>query len=168
MTMTPGHLNDRSILRFPEEVKGQFSFLETRGFRRKRAGPTLVRYQSPMMGVNIYHGRQSFEVGLEIDSISSPTVTYSFSEILCLVDREKDEQYKNYATHTAQGVAEGVGQLANLLQRCVAAGLLEDKQLFTRLKTQRGEIAKAYALETQLETRRRCCPRTMRVMASTM
>lgn len=90
-----------------------------------------------------------------MESAPSPTDAYSFSEILRLVDREQGERYRNYATHTAEGVAEGVAKLAELFQRCIAAGILNDKQLFARLKVQRGELARNYALETRLEQARR-------------
>jgi hypothetical protein len=152
MTMATERVTDRSVLRFAEKVKDRFSFLETLGFRHVRSEPTFVRFESPRANVNVYHGRRSFEIGLEIESA---TDAYSFSEILRLVDREQGEQYRNYGTHTAQGVAEGVAKLAELFQRCIAAGILNDKQLFARLKVQRGELARNYALETQMEQARR-------------
>jgi hypothetical protein len=153
--MATERIIDRSVLRFAEEVKRQFAFLETSGFRCVRSEATFVRFESPTASVNVYHGRRSFEIGLEIESASSPTDAYSFSEVLRLSDREQGEQYRNYATHTTQGVAEGVRKLAELLQRCIGGGLFDDKQLFSRLKLQRQELAKNYALETQLEQARR-------------
>lgn len=152
-------VTDRSVLRFAEEVKVRFAFLETLDFRCVRSEATFVRFESPRTKVSVYHGRRSFEIGLEIESASAPTDAptdaYSFSEILRLVDRKQGEQYKNYATHTAEGVAEGVGKLSGLFQRCIAAGILNDKQLFKRLKLQREELARNYALQTQLEQARR-------------
>lgn len=153
--MATERVTDRSVLRFAEEVKERFSFLETVDFRCVRSEATFVRFESPRAGVNVYHGRRSFEIGLEIESALSPADAYSFSEILRWVDHEQSEQYRNYATHTVQGVAEGVGKLAELFQRCIAAGILNDKQLFSRLKLQRQELARNYALETQLEQARR-------------
>jgi hypothetical protein len=148
-------VTDRSVLHFADEVKGRFSFLEILGFRHVRSEPTFVRFESPRANVNVYHGRRSFEIGLEIESAESPTDAYSFSEILRLVDREQGEQYRYYATHTVKGVVEGVGKLAELFQRCISAGILDDKQLFERLKVQRKEIATKYALELELRQARR-------------
>ena len=150
--MATERVTDRSVLRFAEETKDRFAFLETLGFHHVRSEQTFVRFESPRANVNVYHGRRSFEIGLEIESAAD---AYSFSEILRLVDRKQVEQYRNYATHTAQGVAEGVAKLAELFQGCIAAGILNDKQLFARLKAQRGELARNYALETQLEQARR-------------
>ncbi|MBI3867401.1 MAG: hypothetical protein HY299_02635 [Verrucomicrobia bacterium] len=151
--MATERITDRSLYRFAEEVKTQFSFLETSGFRCVRSEATFVRFESPTAGVNVYHGRQSFEIGLEIESASSPTDNYSLSEVLRLVDRKRGERYRNYATHTMQGVAEGVRKLAELFQHCI--GILNDKELFLHLRLQRKELAKDYALETQLEQARR-------------
>lgn len=153
--MSTERVTDRSLLRFAEEVKDHFSFLETLGFRCARSEVTFVRFESPWVSINVYHGRRSFEIGLEIESALSPTDAYSASEILRLVDPKQAEHYRNYATHTAQGVAEGVRQLAELFQRCIAAGNLDDNQLFSRLKVQREELGKKYALETQLVQARR-------------
>ena len=146
---------DRSLLRFAEEVKDRFSFFETLGFRCVRSEATFVRFESLGVSINVYHGRRSFEIGLEIESAPSPIDAYSFSEILRLVDSKQAQHYRDYATHTAQGVAEGVRQLAELFQLCMAAGILNDKQLFSRLRLQREELGRNYALETQLEQARR-------------
>jgi hypothetical protein len=152
LSMATEHVSDRSVLRFAQEVKGRFSFLKTLGFRCVSSEATFVRFESARASINVYHGRQSFEIGLEI---ASPPDTFSFSEILRLVDRKQGAQYRNFVTHTAQGIAEGVGKLEELFQRCVAAGILDDKQLFTRLKAQREGLARNYALETQLVQARR-------------
>jgi hypothetical protein len=122
------------------------------GLHCVRSEATFVRFESPRASINVYHGRRSFEIGLEIES---PTDAYSFSEILRLVNQEQGEQYRNYATHTVQGVADGIGKLAKLFQGCIAAGILNDKQLFARLKIQREELARDYALETRLKQARR-------------
>ena len=148
--MAGDYVTDRSILRFDEQVKIRFAFLKALRCRCVRAEATFVRFESSAFGVNVYHGRRSFEIGLEIESTRSLTETYSTPEILRLVDKKEADQYKYYATHTPQGVAEGVRLLAELFQRCVAAGILEDNQIFSRLQTQRQEIAAEYALQVEL------------------
>lgn len=153
--MATERVTDRSVLRFAQEVKDRFSFLEVLGFHCVRSEEAFVRFESPKASLNVFHGRYSFEIDLEVESAPSPTDVYSFSEILRLVDQEQAEQYRNYATHTVQGVAEGVGKLVELFRRCIAAGILNDKQLFAHLKLQREELARNYALETQLTQARR-------------
>ena len=54
-----------------------------------------------------------------------------------------------------EGVAEGVRQLAALFQKCLHAAIFNRSELFSRLKLQRAECARLYALVTQLEQARR-------------
>lgn len=148
--MNTEYNNDRVLLRFAEEVITHFAFLETKGFRCLSSEATLVQYGSGDVRINIHHGRQSYEISLHIENMLVSN-SYSFSELLRLIDNERGEQYRDYAAQTVQGVAEGVRQLADLLRECVDAGILDDIELFCRLKLQRDEWAKNYALETQLE-----------------
>jgi hypothetical protein len=144
----------RSLLRFADEVKRCFAFLEVRGFRCTRSEATLVRFESAELAINIYHGRQSYEIGLQIENMRGSD-SYSFSEFLRLIHNERTEQYRNYASHTVEGVAEGVKQLAELFLECYDAGLLNGSELFSRLKLQREAWARNYALETQLKQARK-------------
>lgn len=155
MIMAGDYVTDRSILRFAEEVTTRFAFLETLSFHCVRSEATLVRFESSAFAVNVYHGRRSYEIGLEIESTRSLTETYSIPEILRLVDKKEADQYSYYASHTPQGVAEGVRLLAELFQRCVAVGILEDNQIFSRLESQRKDIAAEYALQVELRQAQR-------------
>lgn len=154
MIMAIDRVIDRSVLHFPEEVRARFAYLEALGFACAHSEATLVRYESPVIGINIYQGRQSYEIGLEIESLQVPKGSYSFSEILRLVDAKRAENYRNFASHTVEGVAEGVQQLAALFHECIDAGILNEQQLFPRLKLQRGEWSKNYALEIELRQAR--------------
>ena len=152
--MNTEHNTDRSLLRFADEVKARFAFLETLGFRCVRSETTLVRFESSNLAITVYHEKLSYEISSAIESVRGSD-SYSFYEILCLVTGERMEQYRDYATHTVEGVAEGVRQLAELFRKCVDAGILNDSELFSRLKLQRDAWARNYALETQLEQARR-------------
>jgi hypothetical protein len=57
---------DRWKLGFKEAVLKNFAFLVSNGFKAVRQDVTFVRYESQVAFVNIYHGRGSFEVGVEI------------------------------------------------------------------------------------------------------
>ncbi len=149
--MSKKRVTDRALLRFTDEVKARFAFLEARGFNCVSTDVTLVRFESPELGVNIFHGRQSYEIGLELESLVSKTEKYSFSELLRLVDQERAECYRSFAATNAEGVAEGVRQLADSVQQCIAAGLLGDTELFSRLKRQRHDLTKKLSLDVQLQ-----------------
>ena len=135
---------DRSLLHFPEEVKRRFTFLAASGFRDVHAEPTLVRYESQPMIINVFHGRRSYEIGLEIESREVPAESHTMSEILRLVDAERADNYRNFAAHTVEGVAQGVQQLAVLFQKCIEAGIFNDEHFFPRLKVQRSTLTNDY------------------------
>ncbi len=148
--MTNEPLLDRSVLRFAEEVKDHFSFLDDLGFRCVSFETTCVRFESPKASINVYHGLHSFEIDLEIEPSQSPSDAYSFASILRLVDQGQLGHIRNYATHTTQGVVEGVRQLAELFKCCIAAGILNDDQLFLRLKSQKKELTSKFADDVEL------------------
>src|ERR671917_546664 len=90
----------REKLDFAEEVQSAFTFLVTDyGFRLVRTEPTFVRYESPDVCVNIYHGRASFEIGVEIgrfiNSVAHEERPFSLSEIIELIPAlvDKDTAY---------------------------------------------------------------------------
>ena len=75
---------DRHSLGFAESVKNAFSFLaENFGFRERVAAATLVRYESDKMFLNVYHGRQSYELGVEVGCLhDAEAYRYRLPEVL--------------------------------------------------------------------------------------
>lgn len=154
LIMATNSIGPKSFLRFAEEVKAQFAFLENLGFRCTLSEASLVRFESSTFVINVYHEKLSYEISSALESVRGSDA-YSFSEILSLVNGDRMEQYRDYATHTVEGVAEGVRQLADLFRKCINAGIFNDCELFSRLKRQRNEWSRNYALETQLEQARK-------------
>jgi hypothetical protein len=132
------------------EVLNQFSFLKDLGFADVRSEATFVRYESSSMAINVYHGRLSYEIGLELESLREPIETYQFSALLRLLSAQRAKDYRVFASRTVDGVTEGVQRLAVLFRECVGAGNLNDPQLFAQLKMHRDEWSRKYALEVQL------------------
>lgn len=66
---------DRSKLGFKEAVSANFKFLRKFGFHRARAEATFIRYETvrfltkKKLFVNVYHGRGSYEMGVQIGPI---------------------------------------------------------------------------------------------------
>jgi hypothetical protein len=145
----------RSLLHFPDEVIARFAFLGEKGFRCVHSEATLVRFESPRLAVNIYHGQQSYEIGLEIEFPKAVSERYSFSALLRLAHEESGKDYTKFAAHTLEGVATGVRRLANDFQRYIATGALKDGTLLSRLRQQREKLNREYALEVQLQQARR-------------
>jgi hypothetical protein len=148
----------RQSLRFAEAVEENFSFLAAHGFKCVQSEPTFVRFESEHDYVNIYHGRKSFELGLEIgpsEASGSDERPYPMSGLIRLVEPSKADEYRNYATHTADGVAEGVQRLAALFRRYVDAGVLDDATLYSRLEENRKAWSRDYATKVKLGQARR-------------
>jgi post-segregation antitoxin (ccd killing protein) len=150
MTANTDKSKDRSLLGFAEEAKRCFIYLEEHEFKCVRTESTFVRWESSCLAVNVYHGRNSYEISLVIESKDDPD-SYSFSEILRLVDNEAAEQYRAYASNTVEGVKDGLYQLATIFKKCVNAGIFTDNSLFSRLKLQRANFSEKYAIQIQLE-----------------
>lgn len=49
-----------------------FDFLRAYGLKPVEEDVTFVRYESDAMFVNVYHGRGSFEIGVEIGRLDRP------------------------------------------------------------------------------------------------
>ncbi len=147
---------DRQTLHFAEAVEGNFRFLSAHGFKRTEHEPTFVRFESGGVHVNVYHGRKSFELGLEIGpSAHRDESPYSMSEIIRLIEPGKADEYRNYAARDADGVRDGVRQLAAIFRRYVDAGVLDDANLLARLERQRQTWKNDFARDVNLTQARR-------------
>jgi hypothetical protein len=69
-TIDPGP--GRELLGFKEAALSSFAFLSSYGFKRVQEESTLVRYESKTVFVNVYHGRGSYEIGIEIGRLDRP------------------------------------------------------------------------------------------------
>lgn len=143
---------DREDLHFGELVEQHFQFLQMHGFRCELSEPSFVRFASKQTFVNIYHGRLSYEIGLELGSFvdSVNDNSYSMAEIIRLVESNEKNDYRNYAAHTFENVAEGVKTLAVHFRKYVDAGVLSDASLFERLQKNREKWSREYATEMDL------------------
>lgn len=129
---------ERDRLCFAESVRRHFDFLE--GHRLAVVAHTLtyVRYESARLFVNVYHGRRSFEIGLEIGRLSQDDQQpYPMSAIVAVMEPSVSSSHLDYAARTAADVDEGVRRLAAPFRAFVGRGLLEDPGLFSRLERDR-------------------------------
>ena len=63
---------NRWQLGFKDAVLLSFGFLRTYGLKPVEEDVTLVRYESDAVFVNVYYGRGSFEIGVEIGRLDRP------------------------------------------------------------------------------------------------
>lgn len=148
----------RSALGFAACVGKHFAVLEEQGFLRVRNLPTLVRYESRSLFINIYHGRSSYEIGAELGrlgKVEDERQPYPMSALLGAAGSPAAKSYRDYATHTAEGVNDGVAKLADMFHRYVNRKLLQSTDLFRLLEKQREAWGEDFAREVSLTQARR-------------
>ncbi len=140
--------SDRSSFNFEEKVRKAFGFLHELGFYEIEVLPTLVRYRKGGVEVDVYHGRQSYEIGAGVTAFG---VRYSIGEIIRHADPDTAKRYRNYVATTPEGVVVGLGELSSLMQRYSRSVLDGDRQFFSVLENQRKLWSEEYAFDVLFE-----------------
>ena len=135
---------DRLHFNFEKKVGEVFAFLSNFGFSEVESLPTLVRYQNGDIEVDIYHGRQSYEIGAGV-TISG--TRYSIPEIIQASDPEVFKQFRYAMTTTPEGVANALEELSLLMKRYCNVALEGNQQFITVLEKQRKQWSENYALD---------------------
>lgn len=135
---------DRSALHFARKVRGAFGFLADAGFAEVEASPTLARYCMGDVEIDIYHGRQSYEIG---GGVTLAGTRYAMSEIVRAVDPEVAKGYRNAVATTREGIAAGLEELAALMRHYGSGALRGEQQFVAALERQRKQWAEGYALD---------------------
>lgn len=136
--------SDRSSLDFVRHVRRAFAFLAELGFSEIEALQTLVRYRKGQVGVDVYHGRQSYELGVDVSAFGTQC---TISEIIRVEDPEAEERFRYPAATTSEGVVVGLDELGSLMKRYGRLALDGDPKFFSKLEDQRAAWAKEYALD---------------------
>lgn len=123
----------RKSLGFSGEARKQFDFLETKwGFKCTQELPTFVRYESSNIYVNIYHGRVSFEVGVEFGEMSNTPFTLEM--LVEILDEKLVGKYWAAHAKTVQEVCNALKKAADGLKLYGDSVLSGDRVIFDRLK----------------------------------
>ena len=130
--------NDRTSLGFPEAVALEFDFLvKEYSFSCVKREETYVRYESSVVFVNVYLGRSSFELNVEIGERvigkDLPESRFTIGEILYLANPQVAENYHSYQVTTSQSVKTFVGELARIVKLHAIPALLGDHEFFQRV-----------------------------------
>jgi len=131
-------------LDFSAEARRAFAFLVAQGFVVEEASPTLIRYRKGEVAVAVYHGRRSYELGLEV---SRGEETHSLAELIKLVDTAAAKNYRSWTATTTASVANGLDILSALAQRYGEQVLSGDPQSFMKLKAQQQAWSSEFALD---------------------
>src|SRR4029077_13422908 len=105
----------RRRLNFAHTVPQRFGFLSDYGFREVESQPTIVRYRSGGLELNVYHGRESLEIAFQIGHHTSEQ--YSISEIVRVTDPEAGDRYRNATARTPAELVSAVDRLADFVSR---------------------------------------------------
>jgi len=141
----------RSRLGFVDMVRKKFAFLSLCGFSEIEALPTIVRYRRGNLELDVYYGRQSYEVGVQVGRADEK---FSMSELIRLADPSGAEKYRNPAATNSAALLGVVEQLAELFRRYGERALRDDPGFLADLRRQRESWAKAYALDVLVEQTR--------------
>lgn len=136
--------SNRAHLNFAKEARKAFAFLDDLGFSEIEALPTLVRYRKGSVEVDVYHGRQSYEIGAGVTAFGT---RYAISEIIRHVDPKVEKHFRYPATTTPEGVVAGLDELSSLMERYGRLALDGDPQLFSTLESERQSWSEEYALD---------------------
>lgn len=129
---------------FVQRVREIFSFLVEMGFAEVEVLPTLVRFRKGDVEVDVYHGRDSFEVG---GGIAYSGTRYAMSEIVRALDPAVAKRYKNPVASEPELMTTGLEELAASMKRYGLAALSGDSQFFSKLEDQRKAWANEYSLD---------------------
>jgi len=140
---------ERARLGFAKTVVDAFDFLvKDHGFCCVRSEMTLVRFESPVVVVNVYHGRASYEIGVEIELMNDPLAKIepplSLREIVEFNGAEHQTGYTKVVTFSANDadlVRKFVNKLADLVKIYAEPVLKGDRLVFDQLRAFRSRRA---------------------------
>jgi hypothetical protein len=152
-TTTPGP--ERVSLRFADEVLAAFDFLTAEyGFHRTKVDVTFIRYESRDVFVNVYHGRSSYELGLEIgrfaERVGTEDVEFSLGNIIDVMGARAQTGYTFFQASTPEKVKRLVSRLADLLKEYGKAALTGDPLFFSKLRDEAARKSDDYLKQIQL------------------
>lgn len=142
--MDIGQSQGRNRLNFSFLVKEKFAFLEGLGFQEAGVEDTLITYRKGDTEVDIYHGRQSYEIGF---GVTYRNTRFSLGEIIRAEDPVAAERYRSFATTTQEHLIQGLGQLVVLVKRYCVQALREEQKFFIELERRRKLWREEYALD---------------------
>jgi hypothetical protein len=141
----------RASLGFVEEAKKAFAFLIAEfGFHVAPSEVTIVRYRSTEVFVNIYHGRMSYELRLEIGRLDEPSEVknpFYMSDLISVEDEEGGRRYRAYQTNQVELVPRGLALMAADLRRYSSRALRGDPLYYAQLQAARERAARRFGRE---------------------
>jgi hypothetical protein len=121
---------------FDKRVLQEFSFLLDGGFAIKEVDPTRVVFVCELYFVNVFYGRRTREIGIEVASTTpSGWGSFSFDVLISVFDKQAGSVMPlDMPVETRTGVEQRVGQLAAEFRHFVDLSAFKSTDLFENLK----------------------------------
>lgn len=134
-------------LGFIELALRAFTFLLRTGFSVVRREPTRLVFESDEVFVNVYHGRSSYQVGLEIGRLEDGD-KYSLHEILAAVAPTEEERAR-CQTSDPEVLGRCLSSIADVVARTCGSLLAGDAGAFENLGAAVAPRRKAVTLDAE-------------------
>jgi len=131
---------------FADFAREAFSFLCDIGFVEMECCQTLVRWKKGDVGVRVYQGRQSYELGTEITFLGK---TYSLNDLVRAIEPESQQTKCMVTAMSKESVATATRDMGALLRRYGAEALEGNAKFFSRLEEDRAGWVDSYWLEAR-------------------
>jgi hypothetical protein len=110
---------NREQLGFAKAVLGSFDFLRTYGLKPVEGSATFVRFESRDVFANVYHGRASYEIGVEV-GIKARNEKYGLDYIVSRAGAWEAEGFGRgtiFQVRSPEGVQRILVRVAELLKK---------------------------------------------------
>ena len=147
--------SSRIQLGFTSEVLSAFHFLtQDYSFKCVKTDVTFVRYESESIFVNIYHGRRSYELGVEIGKLEKnpyvPESRYTIGEIMDTVGVRKDLKFTFFQSRSKDLIKKLLQKLAEYVKSYAGPILSGDLKILEKVEILQKEKSDAYIKEMNL------------------
>lgn len=141
--------SNRADWGFEETARDTFACLCDSGFVETECGQSLMHWNKGDVGVTVYQGRQSCEIGIEI---SYRGQTYSLQDVIRAIDPEFSVADCIVTPVSKDAIASAMRHLRELLIRFGAEALEGSAGFFSRLEESRTRWVDSYWLEARART----------------
>jgi hypothetical protein len=155
MNFQNNEIFSRIQLGFTPEVLSTFHFLtQVYCFKPVKTDLTFVRYESDLIFVNIYHGRRSYELGVEIGKLekdsSVPEIGYTIGEIMDFVGVRNDLKFTFFQSSNKDQIKVLLKKLAAYVRDYASEILNGNLGILMRVQMLQQEKSDAYIKEMNL------------------
>jgi hypothetical protein len=151
--------SDRWKLGFKQAAIANFRFLYRYGFRRVRTEPTFVRYETvwPLsrkkLFVNVFHGRGSYVMGVEVGQKKDQGVILPLPSIVKWAGGAEAEDFEKrtmFQASSREAVQELVPKMAGLVRKYAGSFLSGDERAFNSAFEEGRRSSARYLKEMEL------------------